>query len=56
MQGAGEPLTDDEVKTMMKEADKDGDGRIDYDGQCCNNPLSANQALLRKYKALKKLF
>ncbi|XP_076819619.1 calmodulin-like protein 6 [Clavelina lepadiformis] len=31
MQGAGEPLTDEEVTVMMKEADKDGDGRIDYE-------------------------
>ena len=32
MQGTGEPLSDDEVSEMMKEADKDGDGRIDYEG------------------------
>ena len=32
MQGTGEPLTDEEVTAMMKEADKDGDGRIDYEG------------------------
>lgn len=33
MQGAGEPLTDEEVAAMMKEADTDGDGKIDYEGQ-----------------------
>ena len=33
MQGTGEPLTDEEVTAMMNEADKDGDGRIDYEGK-----------------------
>lgn len=28
----GENLSDHDVKTMMKIADKDGDGRIDYEG------------------------
>jgi len=33
MQNCGEPLTDEEVSCMMTEADKDGDGKIDYEGK-----------------------
>lgn len=29
---AGEPLSEIEAEQMMKEADKDGDGTIDYEG------------------------
>lgn len=29
---AGEPLNEIEAEEMMKEADKDGDGTIDYEG------------------------
>lgn len=30
---AGEPLNEVEAEQMMKEADKDGDGTIDYEGE-----------------------
>lgn len=36
---AGEPLNEEEAEQMMKEADKDGDGTIDYEGE---NNLSLN--------------
>lgn len=29
---AGEPLNETEAEQMMKEADRDGDGTIDYEG------------------------
>lgn len=29
---AGEPLSEIEAEQMMKEADRDGDGTIDYEG------------------------
>ena len=29
----GEKLTDDEVDEMIREADVDGDGQINYDGE-----------------------
>jgi calmodulin len=33
MRVAGEKLTDTEVEEMIREADVDGDGQINYDGQ-----------------------
>lgn len=30
---SGEPLNEEEAEQMMKEADKDGDGTIDYEGE-----------------------
>lgn len=33
LMNAGEPLSEIEAEQMMKEADKDGDGTIDYEGE-----------------------
>ncbi len=33
MTNLGEKLTDEEVEDMMKEADIDGDGQVNYEGQ-----------------------
>lgn len=32
MQNLGEKLSDDDVKAMIREADMNGDGQIDYEG------------------------
>ena len=32
--GTGEKLTDDQVNEMIHEADIDGDGYINYEGEC----------------------
>ena len=34
MTSLGEKLTDEEVAEMIKEADLDGDGQVNYNGEC----------------------
>lgn len=36
MTNLGEKLTEEEVEDMIKEADMDGDGMINYDGKAYN--------------------
>ena len=45
MQSLGERLTDEELKEMIREADVDGDGEIDYKGASC---LEKNINVLNK--------
>nr|XP_059881886.1 calmodulin-like protein 6 [Delphinus delphis] len=40
LMNAGEPLSELEAEQMMKEADKDGDGTIDYEGEWGMGPGS----------------
>ena len=41
MLNLGEKLTDEEINDMIREADSDGDGMINFEGNCCKSVKAA---------------
>ena len=40
MAGLGEDLSDEDLKEMIKEADIDGDGEVNYEGICLSKNIN----------------
>lgn len=38
LQATGETITEDDIEELMKDGDKNNDGRIDYDGEWVTGP------------------
>lgn len=38
LQATGETITEDDIEELMKDGDKNNDGRIDYDGEWVREP------------------
>lgn len=38
LQATGETITEDDIEELMKDGDKNNDGRIDYDGERVGGP------------------
>lgn len=42
LESTGESITEDDIEELMKDGDKNNDGKIDYDGMLQNATLQGN--------------
>lgn len=43
LESTGEPITEDDIEELMKDGDKNNDGKIDYDGMAPTTHDDAKQ-------------
>lgn len=46
LESTGESITEDDIEELMKDGDKNNDGKIDYDGMLQNATLTFNKCWL----------
>lgn len=51
LEATGETITEDDIEELMKDGDKNNDGRIDYDGEgwCTGSPAAHALQLLTQF-------
>ena len=42
LESTGETITEDDIEELMKDGDKNNDGKIDYDGETVENSFTTS--------------